>query len=98
MSMDAALLAEANDKRMALLVHLLDDATEGQWSRAELEQRAQLLLDLVFAMLTSGRAEQSGDTLEQYAHRFADVVVEGVINQPRAWIPFELTSPDDRAA
>lgn len=87
---DAELLERVNRLQIAITVKLIDEATERSWPRRELERRAKVLIDLMYAVMTSGHMIQQPLPIEEYAQTLADIVVLGVLERSGPRLPFEV--------
>ncbi len=76
---DDKTITQINATQVAFLADLLDEMTQHEWPREDLEQRAELLVDLLFAVVNGGRQIRDGMSLEAYAEMLADVIVHGVL-------------------
>ena len=90
---DADLLERVNRLQIAITVKLIDAASESRWSAEDLERRAKVLIDLMYAVMTSGRMVRQGLPLEEYAQILADIVIAGVLAPSGPRLPFELNEP-----
>lgn len=90
---DAAVLQGINELQVSLTTRLVDEASGGSWAPRELERRAQVLIDVMFAVLTSEPMVQRELPLEEYARLLADILVTGVVGpaaepieeEPETW-------------
>lgn len=85
--LDEEVLKDINDQQMAVMMQLLDAATDHALTRATLETRGRVLVDLMFAVTTSQRTNVHGMSWETYANALADVIVNGVVNDTSPEIP-----------
>lgn len=76
--MDQRVLNEMNDRQMGWLRQQLDDATGRTLTQDQLDTRVQVLMDLLFAVYTSNRANAQGMPWPAYARALAELLVEGV--------------------
>jgi AcrR family transcriptional regulator len=90
LEVDSRLLEQVNEMQVSFLTHLIDAATGQALTPEALHQRAAALLDLMFAVVTSGRMIQKGMTLDTYAQLMADVLVQGIIHRPREAMALDL--------
>lgn len=79
---DAGTITSINEMQIAWVTELIDAATGGTRSRAFVQQRAEMLIDLVFAVVNGGRVIRDGLSLEGYASELADVIVHGLLAPP----------------
>jgi len=79
---DAETLAEINQQQITYLAGLIQEASKKPWPRDELEKRAEVLVDLMFAVANGGRLGREGMPLEEYAAILADVIVGGLVGSP----------------
>jgi len=75
---DVAVLQNLGELQMQITVALLDAATEQRLPRAELEARGRVLIDAIFAVMTSEPMMPTAMPLEEYARRMAALLVSGV--------------------
>ena len=75
---DAATLDAINGMQIEYTVGLLDAVTGHRQPRAALEARAQVLVDLLFAVVNGGRQVRKGMPLEAYAAAVAEIIVGGI--------------------
>ncbi len=80
---DAGTLQDVTRTRLDFAASLLDEAAGGRWPREALERRARVLMDLVFGFVHGGRLVGSGLSLGAEAREVADVVVGGILSNPR---------------
>ncbi len=76
---DAGTMAQVNDMQVGYFVELIAAATPGPVERERLEERAKVLVDLVFAIVNGGRMLRDGPSRDAYAAMAADVIVRGII-------------------
>jgi hypothetical protein len=81
---DAATLDGINTMQIEYMVHMLDAATGHSRPRAALEARAQVLVDLIFAVVNGGRQVRQGMPLETYIATVAEIIVDGIAGEPVA--------------
>lgn len=81
---DAATLDGINAMQIEYMVHVLDAATGHSRPRAALEARAQVLVDLIFAVVNGGRQVRQGMPLETYIATVAEIIVDGIAGEPAA--------------
>lgn len=79
---DERTLSEINALQVGSVADLIDEATDRSWSREDLEARAAVLVDLMFAVVNGGRLIRSGISLEHHADSVADVIVRGLVARP----------------
>jgi AcrR family transcriptional regulator len=82
---DAATLDGINRMQIEYMVHMLDAATGHRRPRAALEARAQVLVDLIFAVVNGGRQVRQGMPLETYTATVAEIIVDGVAGEGPGW-------------
>ena len=87
---DAELLERVNRLQIAITFKLIDEASEHRLSRPELSRRAKALIDLMYAVMTSGRMIQQPLPLEEYAQTLADIIVAGILDSARPGLSLEL--------
>lgn len=75
---DASVLEGINRLQIGIIVDLIEATSPGRWSGAELEQRARVLIDIVFAVVISEGPMRKGMPLEAYAHLLAEILTSGV--------------------
>ena len=95
LEVDSGLLEQVNEMQVSFITHLIDAATGQALTPEALHQRAAALVDLMFAVITSGRMIQTGMTLDAYAQLMADVLVQGIVHPPRETMA--LQSLDQRS-
>jgi AcrR family transcriptional regulator len=78
--LDDQTITQINATQIDFLADLLDGATKYEWPRRDLEQRAELLVDLMYAVVNGGRQIRNGMSIEAYAKALADVIVDGVLD------------------
>ncbi len=76
------ILTQVNDKQARFVMHLLDAATDGKWSRQDLKERGQVLVDLLFGLTTSTQSNALAVPWERYAETVAGTIVHGLVNMP----------------
>ena len=76
---DAQTIAQVNEMQMAYVARLLDAATAGEWPQELVEKRAEVLIDLMFAVANGGRLVREGMPLEEYAEVVAGVIARGIV-------------------
>ena len=76
---------------------LIDAAVGQAFSTDELERRAVALMEMMYALVTSGRTIQTGVPVEEYARTMADVLVLGTLHRPADAAPLDLFSAVDAA-
>jgi AcrR family transcriptional regulator len=89
---DSQVLTQINEWQTEFTVRLLDAATEHRWSPQLLEERATVLIDLLFAVVTSAGIVKKSLPLEKYASVLADVIVEGIVSPADARAPIAILS------
>jgi AcrR family transcriptional regulator len=75
---DVAVLQDISELQMQVVVALLDAATGEELPRAELEARGRVLIDAIFAVMTSEPMMPTTMPLDDYARRMAALLVSGV--------------------
>lgn len=75
---DVAVLQDIGELQMQVVVALLDAATGEELPRAELEARGRVLIDAIFAVMTSEPMMPTTMPLDDYARRMAALLVSGV--------------------
>lgn len=75
---DVAVLQDMGELQMQVTAALLDAATGQQLPRAELEARCRVLIDAIFAVMTSEPMVPTSLSLDDYARRMATLLVCGV--------------------
>ncbi len=91
---DQQVLAETSELQIAFTAGLIGAAADQTWPDETLENRARVLLDLMFAVVTSGQFIHIGMSVEEYAHLLADVIVEGIVHEPQGWVTFQMGASD----
>ncbi len=76
---DDQTLTQINEMQVDYVAGLIDAATDRAWSRESLEERAEVLIDLIFAVVNGGRLIRKGMPLDEYATVLADVIVGGIV-------------------
>lgn len=84
---DADVLEYINRQQIGMTAQLIGAAAGRSWPRDELNKRAQVLIDLMFAVMTSSRMIQHSLPPEEYAQLLAGMVVDGVVNGPAVQAP-----------
>lgn len=79
---DADVLERINEQQTALTVRLVDEATEGALPRDELQRRARVLVELMYAVITAGTPVRRDMSFAEYAEALADLVVNGIVHPP----------------
>jgi hypothetical protein len=64
------------------MLDLLDEATGGTRTREDLTARAQVLVDLVSAILSAPRTASRAQPVGQYTRLMANTLVHGVLAPP----------------
>ncbi len=77
--LDTEVLERISRLQIAITVDLIDAASDQRWSRDELERRAKVLIDTLFAVVTSGGIVRPGLPLEDYARLLAEILTTGVV-------------------
>lgn len=77
---DTSLLARINDWQTEFIMGLLDDASDRSWSRDVLAARAQVLVDVMFAIAVAGGLVLPTMPVQTYAETVAGVLVDGVLD------------------
>ncbi len=80
---DGATLDATTTARLDFAAELIDEASGGRWPRDALKRCAEVLMDLVFGAVHGGRLLRGGMPLSEYARELADVVVGGIVSEPR---------------
>lgn len=75
---DEQVLADINARQMRFTLHLLNEATNGELSEAELNQRGEVLINLLLAVALSSMMNAGGMPLNDYASQVAALIVDGV--------------------
>ena len=75
---NTATLDAINSMQIEYLVIMLDAVTGYSRPRAALEARAQVLVDLIFAVVNGGRQVRQGMPLEAYTATVAEIIVDGI--------------------
>jgi len=75
---DVAVLENMGELQMQVTVALLDAATGHSLPRAELEARGRVLIDAIFALMTSEPMMPTTMPADEYARRMAALLVSGV--------------------
>lgn len=78
--LDTSVLARINDWQTEFMVDLLDQGTRGRLPRAVLVERAQVLIDLIYAVTTSGHLLAAPPSVEAHARVLAGIVADGVLD------------------
>jgi AcrR family transcriptional regulator len=89
---DSQLLTQINEWQTEFTMRLLDDATQNQWSPQLLEERATVLIDLLFAVITSTSLFGNELPPEQHASVLADVIVDGIVRSGEVNAPIAVLS------
>ena len=84
---DTSVLSEINHWQVEFTGRLLEDATGGEWLQEELRQRAQVLVNLMFAVSSSVHMIHDSLPEQDYAWAVADIIVNGILQQDRAVRP-----------
>ena len=79
---DQQTLTQINQQQIDYLAAMIEAASERSWTPTELRKRAEVLVDLIFAVVNGGRLIRDGMALEEYAATLADMIVDGVVNAP----------------
>lgn len=95
---DQQVLAETSELQLAFTAGLIGAAADRSWPDEALEKRAKVLLDLMYAVVTSGQFIHVGIPVEEHAHLLADVIVEGIVHDPQGWVTFQMSGPDQDKA
>ena len=95
---DQQVLAETSEFQLAFTAGLIGAAADRSWPDEALEKRAKVLLDLMYAVVTSGQFIHVGIPVEEHAHLLADVIVEGIVHDPQGWVTFQMSGPDQDKA
>ena len=80
--LDTPILEQVRESEMDVATRLIDAATSETLPPAEIQQRASIFIDLMFALVTARRMISVGMPLEEYAERTADVLLHGVVHPP----------------
>ena len=75
---DVSVLEHINHWRLGFMIDLLDEATGHCLEERVLAARAQVLIDLISAVTTSGQLAREDATLGSYVETLADTLVHGV--------------------
>ena len=75
---DEQVLSDINARQMRFTLHLLSEATDGELSEAELNQRGQVLINLLLSGALSSMMNASGMPLNDYANQVAALIVDGI--------------------
>ncbi|MDH3643723.1 MAG: TetR/AcrR family transcriptional regulator [Gammaproteobacteria bacterium] len=81
---DSKVLTQINEWQTEFTVRLLDEATQKEWPPGLLEERATVLIDMLFAVMTSAGVLRNDLPRERYASVLADVIVDGIVSSPDA--------------
>jgi len=97
---DASVLERVNGFRADFMISLLDEATGGTLSEQLLRERAQVLIDLISGVATSGALAGQGPDLESYVWTLAGALVNGIGAPPgpEAFRPIWSATSDDATA
>jgi AcrR family transcriptional regulator len=76
---DGELLERVNRLQIAITRNLLQEAGGHAWPEVELDRRAKVLIDLMYAVMTSGPMVRQGLMPEEYARTMADLVIGGIL-------------------
>lgn len=97
---DLSVLAEVDGWRAEFMIGLLDEAANGALSSADLQERAQVLIDVISGVVLSGALAAKGPTLESYAWTLAGTLVAGAASAERSvHVPMDaLQAPAQTAA
>ena len=79
---DTAVLSRIGELQREITVRLIDEATGGTLTEAELGARAEVLLHAVFAVVTAAPLVPGELPAEEHAGRMAELLVSGVAAQP----------------
>lgn len=77
---DTEVLERISRLQVSITVDLIDDASGQRWSREERERRARVLIDTLFAVITSGGILRPGLPLEDHADLLAEILTTGVVD------------------
>ncbi|MEQ8859404.1 MAG: helix-turn-helix domain-containing protein [Pseudomonadales bacterium] len=77
---DAEVLEGISRVEISLTVDLIDAATNRTWPAEELERRARVLIDTVYAVVTAGGVLRPALPLEESAHLLAATLTSGVLH------------------
>lgn len=84
---DTTLLTRINDWETGFIMGLLEDASEGTWPPVLLSRRAQVLLDLMYAVTVAGRLTVSDMPIQDYAGSVARILVDGALCMTNERVP-----------
>ncbi|MGD8415547.1 MAG: helix-turn-helix domain-containing protein [Pseudomonadales bacterium] len=79
---DVSVLERVNAWQTGFMLDLLDEATGGTRTREDLTARAQVLVDLVSAILSAPRTASRAQPVGQYTRLMANTLVHGVLAPP----------------
>lgn len=88
---DASVLARIDAWRAEFMMSLLDEVAGQALSRDVLQERAQVLIDVISGVVRSGALEGKGSSLENYVWMLAGTLVDGVaapagvVDIPSTW-------------
>ena len=75
---DEQVLADVNARQMRFTLHLLNEATNGELPETELNQRGEVLINLLLAGALSSLMNAGGMPLTNYASQVAALIVDGI--------------------
>ena len=78
--LDVEVLESVNERQLHVMYQLVDAATGHALAPEQLEQRGQVLIDLLLAVATSPRLNPRSAPWDEYADTLADVIVNGLTN------------------
>jgi AcrR family transcriptional regulator len=78
---DAPAVQLINEMQAAMTGQLLDAATSHTWSKSKLQQRVELLTDMMFALAASQHINLQGLAWNEYASAMAGVMINGLISE-----------------
>ena len=85
--LDAPILEKVREVELDIATKLIDAATDKVLSPAELEQRASVCIDTIFALITGRRIMSANMPLEQFARHTADMLVHGIVHTEVPAVP-----------
>ncbi len=71
-------LTDINARQMRFTLQLLNEATHGELSEAELNQRSKVLINLLLAVALSSMTGAGSMSLQDYARQVAALIVAGI--------------------
>ncbi len=76
---DRSVFAEIIKVQRDFIIQVLDLATGGKLSSDELQKRGQILVDLLYGVITFSHTNQNDLPWEEYASAMADILIDGAL-------------------